>query len=359
MLAEFDAARRPVHVVACDTYREPGVDLGVTARPFAMVIDVRKEDAGFATELGYKPLPAQAVANFSLVNEGKCSPGAASITTEQRIHGLARRNFRTLFSGPTTSGVYDQYRYRYYGGTQNYLVLIGDRVHVHNGRDWVFQPVGKVLDFIPYIEGIPESQFPTPTPAGATRVLRLATVSYSAGAGEDSVQSGSYEWAENIVAQFDAFRLPIRIVACDNYTDGFGTPANVTLMAMVLDVRHEDLGFARSLGFVPMTAHTPVTLTGNRGACSFEDAPTITPARRIFGLSRRLFGATFIGEAAWNVEQPFTYQYYATSKNYLAVAGDTVYVREKDALDFQPVGSIKDFIPYIDGIPAASTRPAQ
>jgi hypothetical protein len=353
MLAAFDAARVPVFVVACDRTSETGVDVAPTARPFVLVLDVRAEDLPFATGLGYAPLTAANAAGFTVVNEGQCAsgrPGETGITPEQRIHGLARRNFGPLFSGAQVSGVYESYRYRYYTGTQNYLGLLGDSVYVHNGRDWNWQRVGEVSDFIPFIEGIPAAQFPAAVPAGATRMVKRSLVVWSEDPGLDVYYYGTFEWAENIVARFDALRLPINIVACDNFDSGAILPAIFSPVAMVLDVRDADLGYARSLGFVPLTAHRPVVMTLNPNACSLEGAPAITPARRIFGLSRRLHAQTFVGYPFRGEYPPYQYEYYSVTRNYLGVAGDGVYVHDGRDLNFQFVGTLRDFIPTLAGI---------
>jgi hypothetical protein len=357
MLAAFDAARVPVFVVACDRYREAGVEVAPTARPFVLVLDVRSEDLPFALGLGYAPLTAENAAGFTVDPQGECTSGEAGekpLTPEQRIHGLARRNFGHLFAGAQFSGVYEAYRYRYYAGTRNYLGLRGNDVYVHNGRDWNWQRVGPVSDFIPFIDGIPATQFPAAVPAGATRMVKRAEVSFSEDPGLDTYLYGTFEWAENIVARFDALRLPVNLVACDNYS-GPITPAIYSSMAMVLDVRDADLGFARSLGFVALTAHAPVVLTANPRACSLEGAPAITPARRIFGLSRQLYAQAFVGYPFWGNEQGYLYEYYSVSRNYLGVASDGVYVHNGRDLIYQRVGSIRDFIPFIDGIPAAAS----
>ncbi len=359
MLAAFDASQVPVYIVACDSVRQVGVNLGPAARPFLMVLDVRTDDLPFATGQGYAPLTAEAAAELDVVREGRCSPDGPTISAEQRIHGLARRNFPAMFSGWSFGGTQDGYRYRYYASTRNTLGLVGNDVFVQTGLDGDRQPVGKVWDFIPSIDGLPVAQFAKPVPQGAKRMVLRARVGYDFSHPPSELDFyGTSEWAENLVSGFDARRVPVNIVACDHYS-GPGGPANAVDMAMVLDVREVDLGYARGLGFVPLTAHEPLILYQNPWACSPQSAPAITPERRIFGLSRRLHAQTFVGLVAWGRHEEYVYQYYGASRNYLGVAGDRVYVHDGRDLNFQFVGTIRDFIPTLDGIPGSAGSSGQ
>lgn len=359
MLAEFDARRMPVFVVACDTYRQPEPDptAAAAAASFVMVLDIRNEDLRFALGIGYQPLTPEAAADFSIARESKCSNGSLRIQPEQRIQGLARRSFAQWFSGPqfpgTREGVLQDkpIRYRYYATSRRSLGVAGEDVFVQNEGSSSFQRVGTVNDFIPFIDGIPDAGLPVPVTAGALRVVRFAYLRWRPVADLDSYTTGSFEWAENLIARFDELRLPVNIIACDNFFAG--TTADTTAVAMVLDLRESDVAFARGLGFVRVTAHEPLQLSQNYAACSLEGLPAISPARRIFGLARRLYPNVFSGFAYIDRYQNYLYEYYSGTGNFLGVAGDRVYVHNGRDLKFQFVGNFKDFIPLIEGLPTA------
>jgi hypothetical protein len=152
VLSNFDAWRIPINVVECGTVSNE--DNPPQLIVFGIVLDVLQEDRAAAEALGFREA-GSGENTFTVFTTGACSYGLPTITAEQRIHGYAQRVYPELFSRLAEYGTFEQYRYRYYLGAQNYLGLVGDDVYVHNGRDWHFQFVGKVKDFIPTIDGIP------------------------------------------------------------------------------------------------------------------------------------------------------------------------------------------------------------
>ncbi len=155
---EFDARRIPINIVGCGTI--VGEETSQTNVLFGMVLEVREEDKVTAERLGFREVGVGQGQNaFEVVTTGACSYSLREVSTEQRIHGFAQKVYPGLFAvEPGSSivfGTFDRYRYGYYLRNENYLALSGDDVYVHNGRDWKFLYVGKVKDFIPYIERIP------------------------------------------------------------------------------------------------------------------------------------------------------------------------------------------------------------
>lgn len=188
-----------------------------------------------------------------------------------------------------------------------------------------------------------------PAPVGATRVFQI--VEYYG----NIEYPHDYYIAEEIVSQFDELRIPINIIACDTYIDGAGRPANSYIFVMVLDVRNEDLHWSKRFKFVELTADNLTGIIADRGNCSFN-RPLNIAEQRIQGLARRVYPHLFSRFADFGDYQQYKYRYYAGTDNYLGLAGDDVYVHNGRDWNFLYVGKVKDFIPYIDGIPGSVTN---
>ena len=71
-------------------------------------------------------------------------------TVSDRLFNWAEAVYANLFAVPGTPGTYQQYTYRYYAKTGNYLATTPEgRVVVHNGRDWNLLDVGAIGDYFP------------------------------------------------------------------------------------------------------------------------------------------------------------------------------------------------------------------
>lgn len=67
-----------------------------------------------------------------------------------RLFNWAEAAYPDLFPKPASLGMYQQYSYRYYAGTGNYVATDPNgRVILHNGRDWNFLDIGAVTDLLP------------------------------------------------------------------------------------------------------------------------------------------------------------------------------------------------------------------
>jgi serine protease len=74
---------------------------------------------------------------------------AASASSDvQRVFNWAEAAYPQYFPKPGIAGSWQQYSYRYYPATGNYLGAAGGRIVVHNGRDWVLLDVGPVAGFL-------------------------------------------------------------------------------------------------------------------------------------------------------------------------------------------------------------------
>ena len=158
---EFDARQLPINIVDCGTIVGEEASQGRVL--FGMVLGIREQDRGVAEQLGFREVgTGQGQNAFEVVTTGACSGSLPTVTTEQRIHGFAQKMYPALFAvEPGSSivfGTFERYRYGYYLRNEVYLGLSGDDVYVHNGREWNFLYVGKVRDYIPYIDGIPGTQ---------------------------------------------------------------------------------------------------------------------------------------------------------------------------------------------------------
>lgn len=71
--------------------------------------------------------------------------GASDMT---RVFNWAEFAYPGYFRGPSTAGSYQDYTYRYYPDTRNYLAERNGRVVVHNGRDWHFIDVGPLSEYL-------------------------------------------------------------------------------------------------------------------------------------------------------------------------------------------------------------------
>ena len=153
VISRFDALRIPIDIVACGI---PWLANGLpgSSRMIVVVIDVRNQDIAMARQLGLVDLTLDPL--LEIYYGGSCFAEDPPRVDHQRIHGLARRAYPSLFSGHRTSGSFENFSYRLYE-TGNYLGIKGDEVYVHNGRDLNFLYVGKIKDFIPYIDGISAS----------------------------------------------------------------------------------------------------------------------------------------------------------------------------------------------------------
>ncbi|HWI83304.1 trypsin-like peptidase domain-containing protein [Ramlibacter sp.] len=65
-----------------------------------------------------------------------------------RVFTWAEFAYPGLFKGPPASGTYQDYTYRYYPGSGNYLGVRDGRVYVHNGASWNFLDVGAFGDYL-------------------------------------------------------------------------------------------------------------------------------------------------------------------------------------------------------------------
>lgn len=188
-------------------------------------------------------------------------------------------------------------------------------------------------------------------PAGTARVMQFIAFPFGNASDLTPYYRTSFEYAEYIVSQFDERRIPINIVSCGGSDAGQGVPANMATFTLVLDVRQEDLPLAKNLGFVelasrdrPLSVFTEAVCSLNRREFSVE--------QRIQGLASRAYGRWFNGlVTVTGSYQQFSYRYYSGSGNFLGLVGDDVYVHNGQNWNFERVGKVKDFIPYIDGIP--------
>lgn len=156
IIAGFDVAEIPVDVVDC------GFSSGLPPPGFGrsqlrVILDVREQDVEAARALGFVDFAGP---NLPLILSQTCTYGVP--LAFQRIQGYAKRRYPELFTGRGWHGVHAQsleqrYIYRRYENG-NYLGVVGDDVYVHNGRDWIFLYLGKIQDFIPFIDGIPKPQ---------------------------------------------------------------------------------------------------------------------------------------------------------------------------------------------------------
>ena len=74
---------------------------------------------------------------------------AAIASDSERLFNWAEIVYAQFFPKGGTPGTYQQYTYRYYPATSNYLATANGRVVVHNGRDWNFLDVGAIDDYLP------------------------------------------------------------------------------------------------------------------------------------------------------------------------------------------------------------------
>lgn len=76
-------------------------------------------------------------------------------TDSARLFNWAEMVYPDLFPKPGTGGVFEQFTYRFYERTGNYLATSSQgRVVVHNGRDWNLLDVGAIVDYLPLATGI-------------------------------------------------------------------------------------------------------------------------------------------------------------------------------------------------------------
>lgn len=77
-------------------------------------------------------------------------PAFPHATDSHRLFNWAEIVYPDLFPKPGTGGVFEQFTYRFYELTGNYLATSSQgRVVVHNGRDWNLLDVGAVVDYFP------------------------------------------------------------------------------------------------------------------------------------------------------------------------------------------------------------------
>lgn len=147
-VSSFDVLGIPVDLIDCGFPLESHHP--IAQGMIRIILDVREQDFEIARELGFEEVSEQFPPVIIFEN---CKSGPS--VQFQRIQGYAKRLYPDLFSGSGLFNTYEQFSYRRYENG-NYLGVVGDDVYVHNGRDWNFLHVGKIRDFIPFIEGIPE-----------------------------------------------------------------------------------------------------------------------------------------------------------------------------------------------------------
>ncbi len=194
-----------------------------------------------------------------------------------------------------------------------------------------------------------------PIPVGATRVLRIE--SYDIGGELDSRFNA--QRAEDLFAELDSKQVPFNIVHCAGYNTGFASAGGLSLL-VVLDLEDKNLLAAEKIGFAKLTVENTPALYSDDLSCTYN-RPSFTPEQRIQGYARRVYPHLFTsfspGLYEYGIYQQYRYRYYPKSENYLGLAGDDVYVHNGRDWDFLYVGKVKDFIPYIDGIPGTQPLP--
>lgn len=149
-VSSFDVLGIPVDLIDCGFPLESHHP--IAEGMIRIILDVREQDLEVARELGFEEFSEQLPPVIIFQN---CESGPS--VAFQRIQGYAKRLYPDLFMGFGLFNTYEQFSYRRYENG-NYLGVVGDEVYVHNGRDWNFLYVGKIQDFIPFIDGIPKSQ---------------------------------------------------------------------------------------------------------------------------------------------------------------------------------------------------------
>jgi hypothetical protein len=77
-------------------------------------------------------------------------PAFKLASDSDRLFNWAEQVYPQFFSGAWIAGVYNEFTYRYYAATGNYVATsTSGRVVVHNGRDWVLLDVGALSAFMP------------------------------------------------------------------------------------------------------------------------------------------------------------------------------------------------------------------
>lgn len=86
---------------------------------------------------------------------------SACAITDAEVFAYAEANYRSLFSGTVTAGQYQQYDYRYYADTKNYLAVDNTATIFILGpvSGGVIQAVGTVASFAPFITAWQATQF--------------------------------------------------------------------------------------------------------------------------------------------------------------------------------------------------------
>ena len=100
--------------------------------------------------------------SFSVTNQ---SGGNSSNVSNARVFAYAEGNYSSLFSGSSTSGQYQQYNYRFYPATQNYLAIdnAGTIYVMGPVSGGVVTSVGLVASFVNAITSWEAIQAATPT----------------------------------------------------------------------------------------------------------------------------------------------------------------------------------------------------
>lgn len=73
---------------------------------------------------------------------------SSAASTSDRVMNWAEATYPQYFPGHGAPGSYLDYRYRHYASTGNYLATRGERVVIHNGRDWNLLDVGALSGFL-------------------------------------------------------------------------------------------------------------------------------------------------------------------------------------------------------------------
>jgi hypothetical protein len=186
--------------------------------------------------------------------------------------------------------------------------------------------------------------------SGVTRMIALAPYRLGPIDPQAGTNAADLFVAEDVIAQFDALQIPVNIVDCGIPWLANGLPGPSRIVAVVLDIRNQDINRAKQLGLVELT-NDPLLGIYYGGSCFAEDPPRVDH-QRIHGYARRVFPDLFRGHLTSGTAGEFSYRLYETG-NYLGIKGDEVYMHNGRDWNFLYVGKIKDFIPYIDGIPAA------
>ncbi|HSW06389.1 S8 family peptidase [Aquabacterium sp.] len=78
----------------------------------------------------------------------KSSTVTVRASDSDRVVSWAEATFPAYFPAPATAGQLQQYSYRYYPATGNYIGFAEGRVLLHNGRDWNLLDVGTLADLL-------------------------------------------------------------------------------------------------------------------------------------------------------------------------------------------------------------------